>query len=215
MIDWGQIIVGGIGAGLGTWFGAWAAFGHERRDRNRREHLEQGEALRRAMFVLLSQRTLLSNIWRQHLAKFEDHPLRHIAMQPFFVAGEELPFDLDALLFVLNTDDADLINRLQVGNRRVHTILSAIELRNSVHLEGQTIVAERAKGDSATEAEFRELIGPQRWEQLRDFTDSLFEDVQRSLSEIDGNYKAIEAIVVAEYPEVKLFKVRELSSSSD
>ncbi len=213
MLAWTQVIIGGVGAGLGTWFGAWAAFGHERRDRERLEHRGEGEALRRAMFVLLSQRTLLSNMWLQHLATFADHPLRHVAMHPFFVAGEELPFDLDGLLFVLNTDDADLLNRLQVCNRRFRTILSAVELRNKVHLEGQAIVAERATGNGASEGEFRALIGPHRWDQLRDFTDSLYRDVQLALSEIDINYKAIEAIAVAEYPEVKLFKVRELKST--
>jgi hypothetical protein len=213
MLDWTQIVVGGVGAGLGTWFGAWAAFGHERRDRERLERRKQGEALRRAMFILLSQRTLLSNMWRQHMAAFVDHPLRHVAMHPFFIAGEELPFDLDRLLFVMNTEDADLLNRLQVCNRRFRTILSAVDLRNALHLEGQGIIAERATGDGATEAELRTIVGPHRWAQLKDFTDSLFGDVQRALSEIDTNYKAIEAIAVAEYPEVKLFKVRELKST--
>ena len=210
-IDWPQLVLGVIGAGAATWFGAWAAFKHERRDRLETEHKHQGEALKRALFILLSQRTVLVNIRDQHLAGFEKNPLRHILVKPFYVASDELSLDLDPLLFVLNTSDADLLNRLQVCNRRCRSILATIELRNNVQVQGQNLLAERLKTESTWPEEIKGIIGPQRWAQLRDFTDFLYESLPRALAEIDVNYAAVEAVARSEFPNVKLFAVEKLS----
>jgi hypothetical protein len=209
-IDWTQILIGAIGAGLGTWFGAWAAFKHERRDREETEHRQQGEALKRALFVLLSQRTVLVNIRDQHLAEHETHRLRHVLLPPFYVAGDELPLDLEPLMFVLNTSNADLLNRLQVCNRSYRTILATIDLRNKVHLEGQGVMG-RVRGESATDDEIKEMIGRERWAQLKDFTDALYQAVPKTLAWIDANYDAVEALAKKEFPEVKLFKIERLT----
>ncbi|HEY4099868.1 MAG TPA: hypothetical protein VGM20_03205 [Gemmatimonadales bacterium] len=217
MNEWVQLGLGAIGAGSGTAFGAWAAFRIERADKRAREHVARGEALRRCMFVLLARRTVLMNISRQHLSHFADHPLRHITLQPFFVAGDELPLELDALLFIFDSAEANLLNRLQVHSRRYRTILWAIEFRNRVHLEGQEIAAQLASATGETEGtaeQFRMLVGPHRWAQLKDLTDSIYESVTAAIEEIDSDYRAVEAVAVAMFPEVKLFKVRELAAQS-
>jgi hypothetical protein len=210
-IDWGQVLLGGMGAGLGTWFGAWAAFRHERKDRERREHREQGEALRRTLYVLLSQRTMLVNIRDQHLLRYQSDPLRHIMVPPFFIAPEELGLEFERLLFVLSTSEADLINRLEVANRGFRTILATISLRNDLHREGQSLLAKSGQTGSVDEDEIKRIIGPHIWAQLNDFTDYLFDALPKILNMIDNNYSGVEAVAKKEFPEIKLFKVDLLS----
>ncbi len=212
-IDWTQIVLSGVGAGLGTWFGAWAAFRHERKDREETLHRQQGESLRRTLFVLLSQRTMLTNVRDQQLALYAGVPLtfRHVAVQPFFVAPEELQLDLEPLLFVLSTTDADVLNRLEVTNRSYRTILASINTRNDLHREGQNLLAKSGKTGSVNEAEIKQVVGPNFWAQLKDLTDHLYESLPTTLERIDQNYVAVEAIAKNEFPEVRLFTVERLT----
>jgi len=156
---------------------------------------------------------MLTNVRDQQLALYAGVPLtfRHVAVQPFFVAPEELQLDLEPLLFVLSTTDADVLNRLEVTNRSYRTILASINTRNDLHREGQNLLAKSGKTGSVNEAEIKQVVGPNFWAQLKDLTDHLYESLPTTLERIDQNYVAVEAIAKNEFPEVRLFTVERLT----
>lgn len=164
---------------LATFFGAWAAFQFQKRWEQTKQLTQDLRSGKRAQFALASQFQALNNLNNQYLSEHRDDPDRYLNLHPLTVHLEFQKVDIDSLLFVLDTDNPDLLNEIMLAQNNFQTAMGVLEQRNNYHSNFQHKAAQigDAALDKATDAI------------LRDMTDHLygiFEDALR-LNKEAGN----------------------------
>ena len=121
---------------VAAFVGAWFAFLLQDRAKARQTIRDQVAAINRAQFALMRQFNTMKNIQAQVVEPVRQHPAKHVAMRAVLTVHDDVPQpDLDALSFLLETDDRELLLELMIENQRFKTAVQAINDRSRLHLD--------------------------------------------------------------------------------
>ncbi len=173
---------GFVGQAAAAGFGAWAAFRFESRRKSGEERNAQVLALKEALFVLSSQRNLLIRLDRQFLAPHREDRGRFLSIQPTFSQVGAQRQELARLTFLIGDGTAgDLLSRIEHGEGAFQNVIAALQTRSALHFQMQARL-ERAtpQGPTIDSESIRQVIGPALFEQLRQLTDAIYEQVEEA-----------------------------------
>ena len=171
---------------LGAAFlGAWFAFRLEDNARARQTVSHQVAAVNRGLFVLIRQVNSLQGIQKQIIDPTREHPYRFIAMRPSLHVSTGSPtLDLDSMMFLLETEDRELLMELLVEQERFETALQVFNERSRLHLEVlQPKMKARGmlEGTTYTSDTIRNVLGESFMLEMRRATDDAIEQVDETV----------------------------------
>ncbi len=209
-----DFLVQAIASLLGALVGAFAAFELERQRQKRTERHHRIGRIRKALFVLMEQRSFVLNYSHQFLDGLRDDPDRDLKLLPTPPIAPEVRIDIEDLGFLLERDGY-VLNRLANADLRFRSLLGWMAVRNEVHqrFQEQVQIFQRTANPPPDKEGFddvRTFIGRMMELQLRDLTNSIFEIAELALS---GNRKAeslLRDVAARDYPDDKLFKIVEM-----
>jgi hypothetical protein len=217
-----QDVVSFLVQALATLIGAVAAFALEaarqaRLDKRQQEQERADETqnrvgqIRRALFSLMEQREFVINLKTQMLDPLADNPGRAYLLHPFTAKGPELPFPVEGLWFLLDSE-GELLHKLVNADLRFRSLLSGIDHRNSLHLDFQQRLEplqRRSTSGEITLGEIRDAM-PVLFSHLRDVTDALYDQADRTLAMNREAFNLTREFAGKAFPGQKLLKVEEL-----
>jgi len=172
-ISAGAIAMDFVKVFFATFAGAWSAFQIDKKHKEYKEKKQNFRAGKRAQFALISQYQSLMAVKTQHLDQKKEENTRFMTLLPFSHFSSHQLVNIDSLLFILDESDANLLNELSVANQKFQSVLGLIEARNNVHISFQGRAA-KIGIDQALDNSTMAI--------LKDFTDSLYESVDDSIS---------------------------------
>lgn len=158
--------------GFATFAGAFFAFKIEKNYKERQEKIKNFRSGKRAQFALMSQYQSLLPAKRDNLDPLEKDKNRHITLLPFPHYSQYDKIDIEALLFILDEPDKNILNELSVANNKFQTILGTIEKRNEEHEDFQKRSAKIGEEGALNIATYHIL---------KDLTDSLYDQFEDSM----------------------------------
>ena len=184
---------------LGAAFlGAWFAFKINDNARARQTVRDQVAAVNKALFVLIRQVNSLIGIQTQIINPARQHPSRFIAMRALLPVSSGLPtLDVDSLSFLLETDDRELLWKMQVEQERFEATLQAINERSRFHLEVLQPRMEAAgivEGTEYTEDQIRNALGNNLVLLMQRATDDAIQRVDKT---VESNSVLTDKVYVA------------------
>lgn len=195
-------------------FGAWAAFRFEARREARSQEGDDADAIREALFALLSQRNFLLNLNKQLIEPFAQHPERFLVMPALAVTPAFREITLTRLTFLLGTEHAGVLSDIDLADARFKTFVSTLETRNRLHLELQERMSRAApERRTATLEELTAVVGPAIVKQLRDATESLCKMGPLAAKDNETAYALLEEALRKLYPEARVPKLQEAQQS--
>ncbi|MCR9093496.1 MAG: hypothetical protein NXI30_04710 [bacterium] len=195
-----------VGTLIGAATGAWIAFSldHWRRADEERERRESD--LKHAQFVLATQQNLIRNILDQSLEEHRDDPHRHVLLKPLGIEPPDVRFDFEALKFVVQSKNPDLLLRLHTCSRCVDAVIGDLQQRHEIHL--------RLQDENATEPG-EILVSESMASQLQDLTDAIYDNADTAELRIRECLADIEEFMRHEYPGAKPLKVEYVKPNAD
>lgn len=179
-ISWFPGLAGYMGTLFATFVGAGAGaalvFLAESWRITRAETHRQIRELKYAQFVLAAYRNHLQNIHDQHLSAHRDDPHRHFHVVPMGIDAPLVSLNFDALKFIIDSRDPDLLLRLHESSRSYIATLSGIEQRDQFHLRFQD---EHRHGPPSIAS-----VDPATDAILRGLTDSLYGNADAALERV-------------------------------
>lgn len=157
---------------LGAFFGAWAAFQFQKSWEKSKQLAYDLRSGKRAQFALMSQFQALILLRKQHLNDLKDDPERHIKLHPITSKLDVQKVDINSLLFILDTNDPNLLNEVMVSQHSYEIYAELIEYRNTFHSNFQQRLSQI--GDSALDEGTNKI--------LEDLTNNLYEIVEHSIN---------------------------------
>jgi hypothetical protein len=176
--------------------GSWYAFRLADRAASRESVSRQVAAINRGQFDLIQQINLLTNIQSQVIDPVRNHPGRFLAMRPLLVPVVSNPkgVDVDALSFLLETDDRELLFELLLARQQFDTAVHALNERSRLHLEiAQPRLAAAKIGEGTTYGsdEIEAALGREFFLHLTRATDdtiSLIDRTRQSSEQLVGKF---------------------------
>lgn len=206
-IGWGiggsQLVNAVVGTSIGAFVGAWVALRLQVRRDSRRRQDSRLAAGKRAQFVLMDQQTFLMNMIEQVLRPHVDDPERWHTVPRFIHEQQELPLDVPSLMFLLDTDDPNLLQSLLLGERDYFTALQELRERNEVHFEFvRKRAALQADGvELRTEPDYADYMGADFVLMLKSLTDLLYDKVKEAANSNELNFKWLTSCLKANFAD--------------
>lgn len=203
---------------LATLIGALVAFGLEAFRRRRLERDLEIRRFKEALFVLLVQRTLLRNLYEQHLRPMKENPVRAFLIRPSLAVPSNLQLDLLALSFLLSNKEAQLLNGLSVAEAGYRTVLELVEQRNELHQKFQSRIEELSVVTGAVEAtaaQLRSAAGPMLARSLEALTDDLYRTTEMAIGSNRKSYEESVEVYKRLYPGAHMFGVEDVPIPSN
>lgn len=187
MLDVTKIILASI---IGTFIGAYSAFKLDQNHKKNQENKKNFIAAKRTQFVLVNHYQTLHNIKKQALDEIKDDENRWILLKPLGSYSKYLQMDIDSLVYILDTEDANLLNELLVANDRFETAIGTLQMRNNVHLGFQKKLAE--EGEKAFDDATTTI--------LKDLTDQLYSAVDDSITTNLALFDKLKTFIKEKFP---------------
>jgi uncharacterized protein (DUF1778 family) len=187
-----------VSALAGTFLGAYLAFFFERRHSDKKERAMNISAAKRAQFVIQAQLNAVKNIKNQVLDSLRDDPQRHLTLKPFSVLAKFPTLDLNSLMFMLESDDAQLLNELMISEHKYSTLIGALDQRNARHEKMQQKMAEVRPQNALNNATLTIL---------KDMTDSIYGLCDDALSSLEESFQKLQSYIEREFPGVRALRV--------
>jgi len=196
-----------------TLAGAGAAFGLEAWRQRRREKADKQASIKRALFVLVSQRSFLRNLEAQHLHELRGQSHRAFLLRPVYAVPSSLSIDLSALTFLLELPDKNVLPRIELADLRFRTVLGLLDERNRVYLEFQRRVEVSQVGETTNRIaidDLRRIIGPVLSAQLEQLTDHLLDTSEAALESNRAAAELTDSAFRSAFPKDKLFRTQDI-----
>jgi len=209
-MNWCEIsmsIVGqAIAATFGAGFGAWAAFRFESRKERVKTENERYLAIRFAHFVIMSQYSELLSLKKDYLKDFKNRKDSWWQLKPATIGFTSPKIDYSGLSFILESSDPNLLNRITVGQQKHEAVRNAISIRNDIMIELQrraAVLNTQGINEVENEEELCRILGNDLITILKDYTKSLFEIHESSISFIKQNLEDTHKLVKKQFPDRK------------
>ena len=204
-------ILGQVGifltTGVATLLGAWVAFRLEQRHSERRDRDQQLAAAKETLFALVGQYSIIRNVKDQHFDAYRDDPIRFLKALPIPVYEPYPTIETTKILFILESDDPDLLNHVYLAERRFRSAMGLLAERNRLHAQLQQILAvDPPSGEIAVE-EIRRRVGPALFGQLKTVTDGLYAAMESTLAQNRATTERLQALMPRLFPGRKTMKV--------
>ena len=198
-------LLGAVATVAAAFVGARAAFGLENARRKREERRKRFSAGKHAQFVLIDQYTFLANVRRQLLGRFESDPERWRHVPAMVVERRDVLIDIEALLYLLDTPDPNLLQSLTLGEGDFLVAVRELGERNELfrRFEEHRANLERQGIELATYADFERAIPDSLVKDLRKWTDMLYDKTAEALQVNAVNYEWLKQCLSREFPEYK------------
>ena len=171
-LHWVTLLTPLVGSFGGALAGAYAGSVLAQYRQELAESRKRAGAGRRALFVLLEQRTILINLEQQHLVQLRQKGSEAWAVKAARGIVRRPALDIDSLSFLLEGPHADLLNVLTVGESRFSEMMSILTDRAEFNEKFQEIVGRvpNAATTQFTTTQLEQLAGPKLLQTLRDLT---------------------------------------------
>lgn len=134
----------GFSAFFGTFVGAFLVFLFQRRHEAKKEQNAKISAGKWAQFTIYTQLNALMNIKQQYLDPKRDDQYRELTLPPISFPPNLPQIDLPGLVFLLESNAAQILNEIMISEQRFLTIVGVLEQRNPRHEQMQHLVANSA-----------------------------------------------------------------------
>lgn len=136
-----ETITEGLTVALSAFAGAWFAFLFERRTSKLEKEQANYAALREAHFAILQQHLQMVLLRDRFLVTEGASPVPWLTMLPVLGYFEVPRLEVPKLVFILESPDPDLLNRLLVCQQKYLALQGLIEQRNGYHSQFQERLA--------------------------------------------------------------------------
>ena len=189
-------------------FGAWAAFQLEARRQQRKLASEHAAAIREGLFALISYRNYLIHLNRRTLVPHIEHPQRHLTVPFVAIPFPYRPVRLEALGFLLGTEDAKILSDLDEAELQFQTVVGVLAARNNLHLELQSRLEGAQPGKKeGTLDDIDAAAGPFLVAHLKGVTDSLYDMADAATRSVLTAYNSLEDLLRDKYPTERVPKL--------
>lgn len=160
---------------ISAFFGAWAAFKFQQYNQDQRKIEEQFAEGKKAQFILYTQFNALLNFKTQILDKHRNDKARAFIMPPFLIHSEFPELNINALSYILDGDDPNLLAEMLVTEQRFRTLLGTLNQRNNYHEQfQQTLSGSEFTGPQMTYQDAETIVGKATLKILEDLTEVLY-----------------------------------------
>jgi hypothetical protein len=195
----------------GTFVGAWAAFQLNIHESKKKIEDEQVVAANRALFALIAQLNMLSDIKRKQVDPFRNDPARFINMPALPPLEYRIPpLEIQSLGFLLETNSRQLLLTLLIEEQRFQDAIQAINLRSSLHLQSAQPLLSQAgifPGAECTLSQLDEVLGFLLSASLTNATDNLICHIDSTCKSLDKAIKEAAAQLKSKFPYRDFLKV--------
>jgi hypothetical protein len=202
IVNW---VFSNIGTLVSTFFGAYFAFLFERRKRYSEQAEKNIDALNRALFTLTVMWDTLRQYQRDYLNPMRERPDRwlNLTSHPLAAQHEGIQFEPGQLYFLLTKKGTCFAN-VMLQERRFKLAVGMIQHRTQVMLnEAFPRLRNVPKNSLMSEAEAERLLGIGITQQLKQFTDQIYEFVDEDLPSIEATFNELRAAAKDLYPKGK------------
>lgn len=207
---WPEIVLQVAVAGFSAFGGAFAAFLLERRRDREKQIDERYLEARFAHLLILEQYQELMVLEQHSLEPYRGREDAWRMLPPSIAGSIAASLNVEALAFMLEGSDPDLLNRLIVGQQRYNTVRKVVELRQQAHSDMQSRVASLiAQGDEGanSEAAMNRAVGLDVVGSLKSLTSALFEVNPSALDLLINNLQDLAEFIRKTFPKKREPKV--------
>jgi hypothetical protein len=199
--------------GVATLLGAWVAFRLEQRHSERRDQDQQLAAAKETLFALVGQYSIIRNLKDQHFDGYRDDPLRFLKALPIPVYEPYPAIETTKILFILESDDPDLLNHLYLAERRFRSAMGLLSERNRLHGQLQQLLAGAQPSGEISIDEVQKRVGPALFAQLKTVTDGLYSTLESTIVQNRSTADRLEALMPRLFPGRRPMRVVALPPS--
>ncbi len=193
--------------GVATLLGAWVAFRLEQGRSERRDRDQQLAAAKETLFALVGQYSIIRNLKDQHFDAYRDDPIRFLSALPMPVYDPYPAIETAKVLFILESDDPDLLNHLYLAERRFRSAMGLLAERNRLHVQLQQELAVAPPTGEISVEEVRRRAGPALFGLLKTVTDGLYAAMESTLQQNRATAERLQALMPRLFPGRKSMKV--------
>ena len=152
----------------------------ERREKQNRKQ-KKIESSTQALFILSCQASTISNIDKQLFSKFENNQLRHYNITPTAISDHSaLVINIESISFLVLEKQGNLLGELFSIDKYFHSIISALQTRNSMHCEFQIRLEDsKVKEDELDPLSLDTIAGDRIRISLKKMTDDLYDMISK------------------------------------
>jgi hypothetical protein len=179
-----EAVFAGLITMVAAFGGAWYAFRLSDKAKARETEQAQVAAINRAQFTLIQQINTLRFIDAQIVEPVRSHSGRFIAMRPGLPVTATSRLDIDSLLFLLETEDRELLFRLLVEQQRFDEALKALNERSHLHiniLQPKLVAAGIQENREYSSEELIRALGPEFATRLERLTDDTILHIEKNI----------------------------------
>lgn len=168
---------------VAAFFGAWAAFKLNSREKQREIDQKNYEAASHALFTLLWISNSLKLIQSDYLDKYRNDQFRFLqipSLPPYSM--DNAKFSARDLAFMVLPKHKDLVFKLLIEEARYREVVNTLNLRSELRTEVESELSKHGyeHGESYDINDMKKAMGDYAFNQLRALTDALYFHVDRS-----------------------------------
>lgn len=189
---------------LAAFYGAKYAFQFQtdkEREDNKKRNVVNGN---NSIFTLTRMANKLIIYQRQIINPVRDSPARLLEMRPTQDLEKELiKLNIEALYFLLETDDRNLLGEVMVEEERYRSAIDAINIRSQLHLQEVQPLLESAgfvSGGDYSFAQIEGTLGPRLYATIQQATDQVITHVDATLVSLKEVADKLTASIKKQYP---------------
>jgi hypothetical protein len=198
-------IISGVTTLVAAFAGAWFAYALSKHERTRDLIDARVAAANRAIFALLRQFNSLHIIRLQEINPRRGDPLRCLNIPALSaVPSSSVHVDLDALTFLLETDDRQVLGELMSADNNFHSAVQAITERSACHrnaVQPVLAAAEVHRGQETNLAEVQAILGHALHQEISEATDLMIQIVDQTLVSTQAIAGQFREAMLRQYPK--------------
>lgn len=195
---------------VAAFYGAKYAFQFQKdkeREDNKRRNVVNGNS---AIFTMTRMANKLMNYQRQIIDPVRDHPTRFLEMAATLdLVKDDIKLNIEALYFLLETDDRNLLGEITVEEGRYRSAIDAINARSLFHLQEIQPLLERAgvaQGGNYSFAQIEATLGNRIYVTIRQTTDQAIDHVDSTIVSLKSAADELTASLKKQYPNEKIIR---------
>lgn len=198
-------ILNGLITLAAAFFGAWFAFLLQKRRDDEEKREKNVSSGNRALIVLLEQANSLRLIQTDLIDPFRESQIRHIQIKPTLPFSDKiLRFNVKELEFLITSGDQQLLLDLIMEENRYRETTVAVDLRSKFLIDVVEPTFKRAGIQDGVHYEANklpEILGHNDNAQLRRLTDSIINQVEKTLGTLVSTKDRLLTALKKRYPK--------------
>lgn len=157
-----------------------------------------------AIFTLSRMANKLFNYRRDVITPVLNKTSAFIEMQPTLdMEKEHIKLNIEALYFLLQTSDKNILGEVMVEEERYRSAIEAINKRSQLHLQEMQPVLEKAgfvEGGNYTLEQFEKILGNRLYITMQEATEQVITHVDSTITSLKQTADKLTTIIKEQYP---------------